>query len=33
MKAVERHKLPVKINTRDVMYNMINITDTAVRYI
>ena len=32
MKAVKTDKLPV-ISTRDVMYNMINITNTAVCYI
>ena len=35
MKAVKRHKLPVirKVNTRDVMHNMINMIHTAVCYI
>ena len=31
MKVVKRSKLPV-INTKDVMYNMINITNTSVYY-
>ena len=32
MRVVKRHKLPVTryISTRDVMYNMINIMNTAV---
>ena len=35
MKAVKRYKLPVirQISSRDVMYNMINIINTAVCYI
>ena len=31
MKVVKRSKLPV-INTKDVMYNMINVTNTSVYY-
>ena len=31
MKAVEKYEIPV-ISTRDVMYNMINIMNTAVCY-
>ena len=35
MKVVKRYKFPVirQISTRDVMYNMINIINTALRYI
>lgn len=35
MKAIQRHKLPVirYISTRDVVYNVINAMNTAVRYI
>lgn len=31
--VVKRYKVPVIISTRDVMYNMINILNTAVCYI
>ena len=35
MKVVKRYKLPVirQISTRDVMYNIMNITNAAVCYI
>lgn len=30
MKAVKRYKLPV-VSTKDIMYNMINVINTAIR--
>lgn len=32
IKAVKRHKLPVIISTRDVLYKIINVTKTVVCY-
>ena len=33
MKAIKRYKLPaIRLNSRDVMYNMINTINTAVCY-